>query len=194
MHTRRLEKPMCTGPTSNSSFESATARITTVTASERRLLLEWKKRSHWDAPHESAKTTPCPYDKLHLYDGGVYDNLGLEPFFDACHSTPKIENSALLVSDASAPYKKGVSYFAFNPWRMKRMMDLMSDGHIKRSVKGCTYIWIQEEIDGSIKKEDKDHACNHPTSLRKLSNSDFEKISSHGYAIAKSKIQDNKLK
>lgn len=122
--------------------------------------LEWKKRSHWDAPHESAKTTPCPYDKLHLYDGGVYDNLGLEPFFDACHSTPKIENSALLVSDASAPYKKGVSYFAFNPWRMKRMMDLMSEqtralrvrgfhGHIKRSVKGCTYIWIQEEIGGT---------------------------------------------
>ena len=158
--------------------------------------LKWKKRPHWDAPHESIEITPCPYNKLHLYDGGVYDNLGIEPFFDICTSTPKIENSTLLVSDAGAPYQKGGSYFALNPWRLKRMMDLMSEqtralrvrsfhGYMQSSLKGCAYIWIQEEIDGGLKREDKDHPCNHPTSLRKLSINDFEKISNHGYAVAK---------
>lgn len=157
--------------------------------------LEWKKRPHWDAPLGSTVSSPCPYSKLHLYDGGVYDNLGLEPFFDACNSTPKIDDSCLLVSDAGAPYKKGFSYFAFNPWRLKRVMDLMSEqtralrvrgfhGHLKRSSRGCRYIWIQEELDEKLKRSHKQHACNHPTSLCKLTYCDFEKISQHGYAVA----------
>ena len=146
--------------------------------------LDWKKRPYWNAPVDAAMISPCSYKKLHLYDGGVYDNLGLEPFFDACNSTPKFKDTSLLVSDAGAPYKKGFSYFAFNPWRLKRVMDLMSEqtralrvrgfhGHLKRSLKGCGYIWIQEEIAGSLKQNNKEHASNYPTSLCKLTRTHF---------------------
>lgn len=164
--------------------------------------LEWKKRPHWGAQPETVQASPCPYSKLHLYDGGVYDNLGLEPFFDACSSTPKFNDTTLLVSDAGAPYKKGFSYFAFNPWRLKRVMDLMSEqtrslrvrgfhGHLKQSSKGCKYIWIQEEVDGEVKRDHKNHACNYPTSLNKLTEHDFEKISLHGYGVASKHLNAN---
>jgi NTE family protein len=41
---------------------------------------EWKKRP-WSGGLDSIQTVTLPYSHLHLYDGGVYDNLGLEPFF-----------------------------------------------------------------------------------------------------------------
>ena len=161
--------------------------------------LDWKKRPHWNAPVDAAETIPCPYGKLHLYDGGVYDNLGLEPFFDVCNSIPKFKDTSLLVSDAGAPYQKGFSYVVFNPWRLKRVMDLMSEQtrslrvrgfleYIKRSQKGCRYIWIQEELDGSLKRDHEDHACNYPTTLKRLSFNDFDKISRHGYAVVNKHI------
>lgn len=162
--------------------------------------LEWKKRPHWDAPEESKETCSCTYKKLHLYDGGVYDNLGLEPFFDACQGIPKIENTTLLVSDASAPYKKGFSYFAFNPWRMKRMMDLMSEqtralrvrgfhGHLKKSSLGCSYLWIQSQTEGKEGADLKEFACNFPTTLRKLSSIDFDKLTEHGFRVALASLE-----
>lgn len=40
-----------------------------------------------------------------LYDGGVYDNLGLEPFFDAGRGVPKNAGEIIVVSDAGAPLK-----------------------------------------------------------------------------------------
>jgi NTE family protein len=43
---------------------------------------DWRKRP-WDAPLGSEISIDIGHEALHLYDGGVYDNLGLEPFFDA---------------------------------------------------------------------------------------------------------------
>lgn len=48
-----------------------------------------------------------PLKRLHLYDGGIYDNLGLEPLFDIGKQAvkdPSIEH--IFVSDASAPLLK----------------------------------------------------------------------------------------
>jgi hypothetical protein len=52
---------------------------------------EWRRRS-WNDPPEAARPVDVPYRKLHLYDGGVYDNMGLEPFFDAGRQRPKHED------------------------------------------------------------------------------------------------------
>lgn len=45
------------------------------------------------------------YSKYHIADGGVYDNLGLEPLFDASKGTVRSGTNTdfLLVSDAGAP-------------------------------------------------------------------------------------------
>ncbi len=55
-----------------------------------------------------------PYKNLHLYDGGVYDNLGLEPYvyFDVGKQQPKIAGTviptfrtqALHAADGRAPF------------------------------------------------------------------------------------------
>ena len=40
---------------------------------------EWRKRPHWNASRGEEQSIQPPYKRLHLYDGGLYDNLGLEP-------------------------------------------------------------------------------------------------------------------
>ncbi len=43
------------------------------------------------------------FKKLHLYDGGVYDNLGVEPMMSKSNSFLRDEINYLIVSDASKP-------------------------------------------------------------------------------------------
>lgn len=160
---------------------------------------EWMKRQSWDAPELSKAQVIPPYKKLHLYDGGVYDNLGLEPFFDPGKGTSKFNDSTIIVSDASAPYRKGFSYFTFNPWKLKRVTDLICEqnrllrirsffGFIQRESTNDKYINIQDELDGKIKCCDKEHVCNYPTSLNKLTLHDFDNIARHGYSVSQKYI------
>jgi len=68
--------------------------------------LKWKKRITWNSSSEHV--IKPQYKMLHLYDGGVYDNLGLEPLFDASTLQPKIGvPSRLIVSDAGSPLSRG---------------------------------------------------------------------------------------
>lgn len=39
----------------------------------------WKKRASWAAPTDIERAAVLPYKQLHIYDGGVYDNLALQP-------------------------------------------------------------------------------------------------------------------
>lgn len=162
---------------------------------------KWLKRPSWDSPEDQKIEVICPYNKLHLYDGGVYDNLGLEPFFDTCKGIPKYPKTTIIVSDASAPYRKGFSYFTFNPWRFKRVIDLMSEqtrslrvrgffGYIYRYSSNDKYISIQDELDKDLKRTNKNHVCNYPTSLNKLTIENFDLISYHGYQVAKKYISN----
>lgn len=96
---------------------------------------EWWKKPDWDAPQEVS--IPPPFKDLHLYDGGVYDNLGLEPFFDAGKGTSKKgAPSGIIVSDAGAPLVRGFGFSALNPLRMKRLMDVMMDQNRAVRVRG----------------------------------------------------------
>lgn len=156
---------------------------------------KWYKRPSWNAPEESKIQISLPYKKLHLYDGGVYDNLGLEPFLDICKGISKVQDSTIIISDASAPYRKGFSYFIFNPWRLKRVNDIVCDqtrylrvrsffGYVQRNSTNDKYICIQDGIDRNLKHMDKNHVCNYPTSLNKLTLSNFDRIAQHGYVVA----------
>lgn len=88
----------------------------------------WMKRSGWGEsaplPHEP------PFSHIHLYDGGIYDNLGLEPLFDGGKRQIKNDNSIstqvtyLLVSDAGAPLSRKTIPGQFNPLRFKRIADI----------------------------------------------------------------------
>ncbi len=159
---------------------------------------EWKKRA-WDEPIENAKRVPPPYPHLHLYDGGVYDNLGLEPFFDAGKGIVKAnlpEEATIIVSDAGAPLIQGFSLSRLNPWRMKRVADIMSDQSralrirtfvhyiLKERGKGA-YLYIGESVSDDIPCTSAAFASGFPTTLKKLSESEFDKIMEHGYQVSK---------
>lgn len=93
--------------------------------------LQWTKRKHWDA--EKPEPHQPPFSDLHLYDGGVYDNLGIEPMFDVGKQSLKNDEtlqsqiSYLLVSDGGAPLAREGIPHPLNPFRFKRIADIAFD-------------------------------------------------------------------
>jgi NTE family protein len=157
---------------------------------------EWHKRP-WNEPPEQAKPVTPLYPKLHLYDGGVYDNLGLEPFFDAGKGQVKgnlPSEVALVVSDAGAPLAQGFSLGALNPWRMKRVNDIMSDqaralrvrtfvAYLLKGVNRGAYLYIGEPISEMRPCPSALFSANFPTTLKRLSESEFDRLVEHGYQV-----------
>lgn len=90
----------------------------------------WFKRKSWGADVPEEEVSP-PYDTIHLYDGGVYDNLGLEPLFDIGKQIIKTEFTVpidfLIVADASAPFSRGALSLPMNPFRLIRVADIAFD-------------------------------------------------------------------
>jgi NTE family protein len=88
----------------------------------------WMKRKQWD-DGEPEPFQP-PFKQLHLYDGGLYDNLGVEPLFDSGQQSLK-EDAALptkinylLVSDSEAPLTRQPIPGPLNPFRLERIIDI----------------------------------------------------------------------
>ncbi len=158
----------------------------------------WKKRE-WDEPPESSKSIKLPYDFIHVYDGGVYDNLGLEPYYDqgSGNLKPNISSDTwLVVSDAGAPLLQGFQKRSLSPWRIKRVMDIMSEqaralrvrslyGYLNRTARS-TYIYIAEPSEKLLKADNRNFSASFPTTLRRLKEYEFEAICEHGYEVARS--------
>ncbi|HXF46358.1 MAG TPA: hypothetical protein VNK91_09600 [Burkholderiaceae bacterium] len=155
---------------------------------------EWRKRP-WGAPADAERVVDIGYRHLHLYDGGVYDNLGLEPFFDAGRGAPKNAGEIIVVSDASAPLKPGFSLFALNPWRLKRVADIMSEQARALRVRAFSnylqlqpgrgaYLYIDTPVTGSAPCSSQAFARSFPTTLRRLTLQEFDALFEHGYRVA----------
>lgn len=92
---------------------------------------QWKKRKEWNA--SEPEPYKLPFSRLHLYDGGLYDNLGMEPMFDMGQQSLKKDEtlpsaiSYLLVSDGGAPLAREGIPHPLNPWRFKRIADIALD-------------------------------------------------------------------
>lgn len=153
---------------------------------------EWRKRS-WDAPLGTEKEVQIGFDALHLYDGGVYDNLGLEPFFDCGKCSTKHPENYIIVSDAGSPLPNGFYFRQLSPRRLKHIADIMADqSHALRVRSFSTYlqkepnrgafIFINTPTDGTDNSAA--FASGFPTTLRKLSVSEFDRLAGHGYRVA----------
>lgn len=154
----------------------------------------WKKRDTWDTSAPEVDIS-LPYRRLRLYDGGVYDNLGLEPYFDAGERATKIAGVAIYVADAGAPLTSGPSAGPLSPWRVKRLADIMSEQsrtlRVRTFIKYLTssapssgaYVYIDTQVEGGS-DANWQLARSFPTSLQRLKRSDFDAIASHGYAVA----------
>ena len=156
---------------------------------------EWMKRD-WGAPPNQATRIAPMFQKLRLYDGGVYDNLGLEPLFDTGKGEPKHKYEFIVVSDAGSPLEMGLSAGVLSPWRLKRLADIMSDqsralrvrsfsNYLQRGTDRGAYAYIATPlIDRKISAE-ADFVCRFPTTLSRLKLSAFDMIANHGYNVAK---------
>lgn len=87
----------------------------------------WYKRESWNAEIDSAELKLPPFKRIHLYDGGVYDNLGTEPLFDSGKQELKNGVNFILVSDAGKALSRKELGFSLNPLRLKRVADIFSD-------------------------------------------------------------------
>lgn len=156
---------------------------------------KWKKRA-WGAPAGTEAEVELPYRKLHLYDGGVYDNLGLEPFFDAGRGKSKIGSACIVVSDAGAPLSPGFNLGPLNVFRLKRVADIMSDqAHALRVRTFVTYLqaepargalfYIGDVVPGTDGEAAARFAKAFPTTLKRLTLAEFDRLADHGYEVAR---------
>ena len=155
----------------------------------------WKKRPQWGTNIEGVDIS-LPFKRLRLYDGGVYDNLGLEPYYDTGARAAKYSDLAIYVSDAGAPLAQGPSAGALSPWRVKRLADIMSEQSRTLRVRSFikylesasdplgAYAYIGTKVSGGDSQA-WEVAKSFPTSLQRLKEKDFDSIASHGYAVAK---------
>jgi len=88
--------------------------------------LKWRKKLNWNSNQFIENYKP-PFKKLHLYDGGVYDNLGLEPLFDSEKQKIKNESAVdmVVVSDASSLLTKESIPHLLNPKRAVRVVNMI---------------------------------------------------------------------
>lgn len=167
----------------------------------------WMRRPSWYASSSTALPATLPFAKLHIYDGGVYDNLGLEPLFDmGCRQSRG--PFQVIACDAGSPLTRGFQYGALNPLRIERLMSIMLDQTRALRVrsfidflehrKAGAYIGVDAHPlklltthafspDTSIawlSDEAIARAQNYPTTLAALTGEAFDLIESHGYQTA----------
>lgn len=155
---------------------------------------EWRRRP-WGSPKEDAARVEPAFRRLHLYDGGVYDNMGLEPFFDVGRRESKVGTSYIVCSDAGAPLASGFDMGPLNVFRLARVADIMSDQ--TRALRVRSFVdWIQSQPDAgaylSISMPSTEHSpCGQaelsskfPTTLRRVTASEFDQLANHGYGVA----------
>lgn len=157
---------------------------------------DWRRRRQWGAPPGSEESVAIGYESLHLYDGGVYDNLGLEPFFDAGRGESKHPDNLIIVSDAGAPLPSGFSFFSFSPFRLKRVADIMADqahalrvrtfsNYLQQKSGRGAFLYIGTPVSTQAPDDSAAFAAGFPTTLRRLDVSEFDRLAGHGYLVAK---------
>lgn len=81
---------------------------------------DWFK--YEDGSNEKMIPASVPFKKIHLWDGGVYDNLGLEALFKTNRSEFRDGFDFLIVSDGSLPI--GISTSRLHLSRAHRLVDI----------------------------------------------------------------------
>jgi len=176
---------------------------------------EWRKRETWNLPKDEEQVREPPFERLHLYDGGIYDNLGTEPLFDSGKQCQKDGADFIMVTDAGAPLGR-IAPGWFRPFRLKRVADIMGDqtralrvrsfvNFLQQHPKDGAYIQIgavaEEKLrtysrhnaaaaeallcDSWIGAADVARAAGCQTTLRRMSQADFDLLTRHGYETAK---------
>lgn len=90
---------------------------------------EWYKKKQWGKTAPRIRVYP-EFQTIHLYDGGMYDNLGMEPFFDVgkqAIKTNETDINFIVLSDAGAPFIRASIPNPLHPQRLIRIANIASD-------------------------------------------------------------------
>ncbi|EPP4081548.1 patatin-like phospholipase family protein [Vibrio cholerae] len=157
------------------------------------------------------------FKKLHIYDGGIYDNLGTEQFFDigAQRLKSNFKDCELIVSDAGSPFSISASAGKLNPMRLLRVNDIMMDQSRSLRVRSLMNYYLNENGSGAyirlgdspskvmgyyklgipftskLSEEDISHASTYGTTLLKMPEDSYNILSCHGEEIT-SLLKDGK--
>ncbi|QDS94446.1 Patatin-like phospholipase [Roseimaritima multifibrata] len=148
------------------------------------------------------------YRRLHLWDGGVYDNLGVESLFKPGEGLRE-GTDFLIVSDASRPLSSDSRQSRWSPEYLRatlRLVDVATDqvrslrtrmliNHFKQNPGSGAYLrlgratkktYARNNIDGkpSLTDEEVKRVALIETTLRRLTHSEFSLLFRHGYEVA----------
>ena len=168
----------------------------------------WERRPAWGALETDAVPITLEYDKLHIYDGGVYDNLGLEPLMDIGSRKPKVPGK-ILVSDAGSPLPRGFGFISLSPSRPKHLFGILMDqtrslrvrvfaSYLLANPNSGAYFQIGSNALGKLRQYSPESeaeiswlndsevqaAVEYPTNLKILTTEMFNLLSRHGYETA----------
>jgi len=170
--------------------------------------LQWEK-SHYFNEHDPHNNV----NSINLWDGGIYDNLGVESVFKPDEGGSLRDNvDFIIVSNASASIKNEKHTKGFSRKKLKRLLEIVRDqnqalrsrmviDYIKRTQKGvylkigrgAHYITSKSEVHNDLKKhlideclscEETEKVRDYKTTLKRPSKEDFNLILRHGYEVA----------
>ncbi len=153
------------------------------------------------------------YRRLHLWDGGVYDNLGVESLFKPseglCEGT-----DFLIVCDASRPLSSDARQSRWRPGYLRasmRMVDVATDqvrslrarmlmGHFKQNPGSGAYLRLgrktarifsrgADEGKPALTDQEVESVSKLETTLRRLTDEEFSMLFRHGYEVADAMLQ-----
>ena len=169
-------------------------------------MYQWRKQEKWDDKKPMVAYTP-EYSRLHLYDGGVYDNLGIEPFLDVGTGQKKngvAADTLILVLDAGAPLVGKELPSKWHIFQITRLSDIVTDQtralrvrclyrFMKENQRQASYIYIANpEILKSDKTKDiAKFAVAYPTSLKCPAQDALTKLIMHGEWCAAAGLEGN---
>lgn len=171
--------------------------------------MTWFRRPSWGGTSGDEQAVPNPYRTLHIIDGGVYDNLGMEPLFDIGDQRLK-EVDHLIVSDAGAAFARSALPAQWRLGRLSRILEIsmdqaralrvrpfvnaiLKDGSLGRyyqigSVpqdKLAKLAGMSDLLGGSwLSPTEVGRAARWPTDLKSVSEDIFDLITQHGYETA----------
>ena len=160
----------------------------------------------------------APFEEVRLWDGGAYENLGLEAFYKL--GEPLRRGTFLICSDASGSLNRPPR----RPWKAlfkgqlssPRLFDVSSDQIRSLRSRMLVHDLARKTIDGILVRmgnstrdidvkvgrhrepqsydafladEDTSSALAYPTDLRAPYDSDFERISRHGFEVTASTLE-----
>jgi len=160
---------------------------------------EWKKHIYKKNEFVGKESIEIEFDTIHLSDGGVYDNLGSEPFIKFLGQELSNNIDFLIVSDASKPFKNKKSAPSWRVFtRTIRLIDITSDQiaslrmraihtYLNKNKNSGLFLKMGHSDPGYdfLSDENKKKVKNISTTLLPFKKEDYDLLINHGYYVTK---------